>query len=803
MTSLFHQFKASVRGLLRVPSFTLIAVLTLALAIGANTAVFSVIKVVFLRPLPFAEPGRLVALYTSDLAKRLPGIRYIPASVPHYLDWKARQQCFSSMAASQPGAVTLTGQGEPERVPSLEVTGDWGSTLGIKAPLGRLVGPQDGRDSRVAVLSHGFWKRRFGGDAGLVGQSIVLNGQNTTVVGILPANLTLKTLRGVAEVLTPLVFTPSEIQGSRGLARMEVVARLKPGVNLAQARQSLVGIGRQLQAEYPEDQGAGVDAVPLWEFYYGNQRPLLAMLLLAGALILAIACANVANLMLSRATVRHRETALRRALGGGPIQIMAPFLADALIISLLGAGLGLWLASLGSDLLRPLVPAELLSAYRLDAGVLAFSFTLSILAALICGLIPALLFPHRALSSQLQEGVRGPGHRPWVRSSLVVLQVALALCLSVGFGALWSSLRKLQSAPIGFSTERALTFPLRLNPRKLPDAVQRERVVQGIVEELSGLGGVQSVGTINLRPIVDTAPFSFSFSLPGREGQGAAVAIRLVSPRYFETMKIRVLRGRDFTASDYAPNPNVVVINNSLAEAFWPGEDPIGKQFNHIWMDGSGGQMTIVGVVADVRFQGPAITSNLETIYWPRYHFPEFAATNVVIRTGGNPMGLIPAVREILRRVDPDLPIPQMRTLEDHLESAMAGTRTQATLLGLLAGIALLLSGSGTFGVLAFSVAQRNREIGIRMALGGLPHRVAGDITKQGMALAALGLGMGIVASLFLGRFLASLLYEVSPTNPFVVAAAVMLLGTVSLLASLFPALRAARLDPNRALREE
>jgi putative ABC transport system permease protein len=803
MKALLHQFKASFRGLLRTPSFTLVALLTLALAIGANTAVFSVIKVVFLRPLPFAEPNRLVALYTSDLEKRLPGIRYIPASVPHYLDWKARQQSFSSMAASRPGAVTLTGQGDPERFSSMEVTGDWGSTLGLRAPLGRLIGPQDERDSPVTVLSHGFWKRRFGGDARIIGRSIVLNGQSTTVVGILPANVALKTLRGEADLLTPLVFTPAEIQGSRGIARMDVVARLKPNVNLAQARQSLEGIGRQLQADYPQTQGLGVDAVPLWEFHYGEQRPLLAMLLLAGTLILAIACANVANLMLSRATIRQRETALRRALGGSRLQSLAPFLADALIISLVGACLGLWLASLGSDLLRPLVPAELLSAYRLDLGVLAFSFAVSVLAALICGLAPAFLFTHRALSSQLQEGAKGTGHRPWIRSSLVSLQVALALALSVGFGAIWSSLQKLQRAPIGFSTERALTFPLRLNPRKHPVPDQRERIVQGIVEELSGLSGVQSAGTINLRPIVDNVPFGRSFSLPGREQLSATASLRMVSPRYFETMNIKVLKGRNFTFADYGPNPTSVVINKSLADLFWPGEDPIGKQFNHNWMDGTGGQMTIVGVVANVRLQGPAITANLETIYWPMYHFADAAATNVIVRTTGKPMALVSAVREILRRVDPDLPIPQMRTLEDHLESAMAGTRTQATLLGMMAAIALLLSGSGIFGVMAFSVAQRSREIGIRMALGGSPQRVARDITRQGMLLAALGLGVGILASVLLGRFLASLLYEVSPTDPFIIAVAVMVLGSVSLLASLVPARRAARLDPNQALRNE
>jgi putative ABC transport system permease protein len=798
----FHQdLRQALRGLLRTPGFTVVALLTLALGIGASTAVFSVLQALFLKPLPFAAPDRLVALHTADPNRNFPASRYLPLSAPCYRDIQERQRVFSGVAAYQSRKATLTGLGDADRVSAMRVTGSFFEVLGLRAALGRTLQPADERGPSTVVLSHRFWMQRCGGDPSILGRGITLDGKAHVVVGVMPSAFA---WRGRPELIFPEAPTTEELQGARGTLAFEAIARIRPGLSLEQSKLEMEKLGQVLQAEFPDAREWGIGTTELWEYLYGDRRSTSGLLLLTGVFVLVIATANLANLMTSRAASRQRETALRRALGGGWRDVLRPFLADGVVLSMAGGILGLLLAWGLSGLLRPYVPKELLDAYGPNPRVLAFTLGASVLTALVSGLVPALLFSRLELSRNLAEGSRGTSGRSegWLRNTLVIAQVALTLALLVNFGALWQSLRNLQRVPMGFQADHALAFTVIPNPQRLPTDALQEAYLRQIVRGISELSGVKAVGSASTTPMGGNAS-SGDFILPGREGERLSAHYRSVSPHAFEALGQTVLMGRDFEDGDCLERPLNVIVSRSLAARCWPGQDPLGKPIFKYMFDEAGTTFHVVGVVEDVRHGGPSADRNLETIYWPSRGFFWGTSSRVVLRAKGNPMSLVPGVRAFLKGIDPDLPLTGIETLQSVLDTNLDASRTQASLMGLLAGIALSLAAAGIYGVMAYSVSQRTREIGIRKALGGQDWQVVWGIARRGLLLTAFGLGAGVLLTLIVGRVLASQVYGVSATDPVFIALASLVFGLVALVASLIPASRAARLDPVEVLRSE
>jgi predicted permease len=798
----FHQdLRQALRGLLRTPDFTVVALLTLALGIGASTAVFSVLQALFLKPLPFAEPDRLVRLHTADPNRHFPASRYLPLSAPCYRDIQERQKVFSGVAAYQLRSSTLTGVGDAERVSTMRVTGSFFEVLGVRATLGRTLQPADERGPGTVVLSHRFWMQRWGGDTAVLERNITVDGKGHAVVGVMSAAFAWQDRPDLFVAEAP---TPEELQSARGTLAFGAIARIRPGLSFEQAREAMERLGQGIQAESPDAREWGIGTTDLWEYLYGDRRATSGLLLLTGIFVLVIATANIANLMTARAASRQRETALRRALGGGWRDVLRPFLADGVALSVAGGILGLTLAWGLSGLLRPYVPPELLDAYGLNRRVLFFTLGASVLTALVSGLVPALLFSRLELSRSLAEGNRGASGRSegWLRNTLVIAQVALTLALLVSFGALWQSLRNLQRVPMGFRADHALAFTVRPNPQSLPTDALQEAYLRQIVRGISELPGVKAVGSASATPMSSNT-FSGDFILPGREGESLSAHYRSVSPHAFEALGQTVLMGRDFEDGDCLERPLNVIVSRSLAARCWPGQDPLGMPILKYMFDSAGSTFHVVGVVEDVRHEGPAADRDLETIYWPSRGFFWGTSSRVVVRVEGNPMALVPAIRAYLKKVDPDLPLTGVQTLRSVLDTNLETSRTQASLMGLLAGIALILAAAGIYGVMAYSVSQRAREIGIRKALGGQDWQVVWEIARRGLLLTAFGLGAGVLLTLVLGRVLASQVYGVSATDPVFIVLAGLVFGLVALVASLIPASRAARLNPVEVLRSE
>lgn len=798
--TIHHDLRQAVRGLRRTPGFTAVALLTLALGIGASAAVFSVLQTLFLKPLPFAEPDRLVYLSTADPNRHFPGSRYLPLSAPCYRDLQERQRVFTGVAAYQSKGYNLTGLEEAERVVGLRVTGSFFPVLGAQAALGRTLQPSDEHGAKVVVLSHGLWARRFGGDPAIVGRSVVLDGTAHLVVGVMPPGFA---WQREPQVFVPDPPTPEELQGARGTLAFGGIARLQSGVSVEQARASMEELGTQLQAEFPDAREWSIGTTGLWEVFYGDRRDPSRLLLLTGLFVLIIACANLANLMVSRAAGRQREMALRAALGGGWKERLRPFLADGIVLSMAGGGLGLLLAGGLSDALRSYVPPELLGAYGLDARVLGFTLAVAVVTTLVAGLVPTVLLSRLPLAMCLREGDRGASGRSheWVRSSLVSAQVALTLALLVSFGALWQSLQKLQQAPMGFEVDQAVAFTVRPPAEQLEDEARQVAFYRQMVHGLSELPGVRAVGTISSTPM-GGGPGG-DFIIPGRERENHSAHYLSVSPGGFEALGMTVLRGRGFEDADCQSLPENVVVSRALAARCWPGEDPIGKTVLKKMVDDVGTTFRVVGVVEDVRHEGPAVGRDLEAIYWPAHGMFWEDSCRIVVRAEGNPMALVPTIRTFMKRVAPDIPLTGIQTLRSVLDANLEASRTQASLMGLLASIALGLAVAGIYGVMAYSVSRRTREIGIRKALGGQDRHVVWAIARRGMVLTTCGLGVGVVLTLGLGRALASQVYGVSATDPLLIAGAGLAFALVALAACLVPASRAARLNPVEALRLE
>ncbi len=827
MSTLLQDLRYGLRMLAKNPGFTAVAVLTLALGISANTAIFSVVNAVLLRPLPFANPSALIALHEGIPKMGYPTMGFSP---PDLAVFAREQKSFSAIGAFRNEHVDISGQGEPERVVAARVSASLFPMLGAEPMSGRAFAPEeDAPGHNVALLSYGLWQRRYGGAAGIVGQTIELDRQPYTVVGIMDRNFQFP-LAGPqdngspADLWVPMAFTPAELQGWGGSYLTSVVGRLRPGVTLGQARSEAASLSRVIVANYPAALtnafraalGLDVSASPLQEDVVGSVRTLLLVLMAAVAFILLIACANVAGLLISRAATRQKEIAVRTALGATRPRLVRQVLTESLLLALSGGAPGFVLAFLGRNAILAFVPGDvpLPRQVPLSGEVLAFALATSFLAALLFGLVPAFQVSMLVVQGPLQEGGRGTSsgrssHR--LQRVFATGEFALALILLVGAGLLIRSFGKLLYARPGFRPDHLLTLNIPLPRQAYPQAGQIQGFYKQLLERVSNLPGVQSAGISNDLPLL--ASEMVAITVEGRaESEGEtpqAICQSWVLGSYFETMGIPLVQGRWFTPEDRLETQPVAIVSLSMARKLWPRQDVIGKRIrwgvNDPWQ-------TIVGIVGDVS-QGPFTSPLAPHVYRPYNQLPgpflandpfgDWHAMNLAVRTHADPASLTSAVLAQVHSVDPDLAVANIRTMTQVIGSSMAGSKFNTILLGVFASLALVLAAIGVYGVLSYAAAQQRHEIGIRMALGEEKWDVLAIVVGQGMKVAAIGVGVGTVGALGLTRLLSSLLYGVKATDPLTFIGASLLLIAVALVASYIPARRATKVDPMVALRYE
>jgi putative ABC transport system permease protein len=810
MSTFMNDVRYGLRMLFKSPGFTLIAVLALALGIGANSAIFSVVNAMLLRPLPFPEPERLAVIWETNpnLGANL-RLRN-EASPANFKDWIAESTSFENIAAFRWADYNLTGGDLPEQLLGHPVTVNMFDTLKTRPLVGRTFLPDEGKAgaSRVVVLSYKLWQRRFGGDAALVNQNITLNGESYTVVGVMPPEFAFPV--AASELWVPLRFE-GELMESRRAHFLYTRARLKPGVTLAQAQTEMDTIAARLRQQYPESNtDRGVRLVSLHEESVHQLKPALLALLGAVGFVLLIACANVANLMLARATARHKEIAIRTALGASRWRVVRQLLTESVLLSLLGGALGILLALWGVDLLLASVPKEFSLFFHgwdkigLDKWVVAFTVGISLTTGILFGLAPALQASKLDLNESLKEGGRtsgGGGSRRGLRGVLVVAEVALALVLLVGTGLMIKSFIRLLDVRPGFDPQNLLTMQLALPAARYAEDEQVLAFYGQLEERLKAQPGVEGVGFINYLPMAGsggTATFVFEGRPAPPAGQYPEANFRIASPDYFATMKIPLARGRNFNARDRADAPRVAVINETLARLYFPNEDPVGKRL--LRPDGTN-PTEIIGVVGDVKHFG--LEDEAEGYLYVPHAQNANGTLALVLRTKGDPQQLTALVRREVTALDKDQPVVDIKNMEQRVAETMSPRRLTVFLLGIFAAVAMLLAALGIYGVIAYSVTQRTHEFGIRMALGAQRGHIIRLVIGQGMWLVLVGLGVGLAGAFVVTRLMTSLLFQVKPTDPLTFAAVAALLSGVALLACYIPARRATKVDPMVALRYE
>ncbi|MBW4697200.1 MAG: ABC transporter permease [Aphanocapsa lilacina HA4352-LM1] len=806
MQMLLQDGRYGLRMLAGSPGFTVVAVLTLAVVIGANTAIFSVVSAVLLRSLPYAEPERLVQVWET-----VPRRDQMESSisVPNYLDWREQNRVFERIALYGQAAFNLSSNGRTERLVGAIVSANFFETFGTAPLLGRGFQPQEEKtaDSRVAVISYGLWQRRFEASAAVLGKTVTIDSRPYTIVGVMPPGFQFP--QGERDIWVPFAFDTDQKRGSHS---HRAVARLKSGVNLAQASEQINIVALDLARQYPDtNTGRGVALVPLYEELVGDVRPALLVLTGAVAAVLLIGCANVANLLLARAVVRRKEFALRVALGASRSRLVRQLLTESTLLSLFGGACGLVLAYFGVRLLVALSPADLPRAQEIavDGTVLAFTVAVAFATAFLFGLAPALQATRIDCNEALKDGGRtatGGRSRNRLRNLLVVVEVSLALMLLVEAGLLGQSLWRLQSVEPGLNPKNVLTAGIYLPVAKYRDERQIVDFFDRLLARIRALPGVSSASGIFTLPLSGSSSDG-TFIIEGRPpvgpGQEPSAGYLIVGPDYLQTMGIPLLRGRAFDERDRATSPKVALINETMAQKFWPGEDPVGRRLSidtprpapESWIE-------IVGIAKDAR------TLALNKPVRPEMYFPysqlAWPFLTLVIRTGtGDPAALGNALREQVKAMDSDQALGEVQTMEAVIAESIEQERFNALLLVLFAAVALVLSGVGLYGVIAYSVTQRTHEIGIRLALGAERGSIVRLVVGQGMAPAIAGVAIGLVAAAALGRLLSSLLFGVSAIDPptFLGVAAVLL--GVAFLACFLPARRATRVDPMVALRYE
>jgi putative ABC transport system permease protein len=811
MEMLAQDIRYAIRMLLKNPGFTAVAALALALGIGANTAIFSVVNAVMIRPLPYQDASRLVMVWE---ARRDSDKKQNVISPANFLDWQERNTVFADMAAFYDTRLNLTDSGEPEEVAGQYLTLNAFDVLGAQSMLGRTFEPADAEPTRQnsVLLSYGLWQRRFGGDMNIIGKTVKLNAEAFTVIGVLPPDFQLSlgknSLTGSrAEIYMPFILT--EQQRVRRGRYASAFARLKPGVIIEQAQAEMSGIAAALEQQYPEfDAKWGVNLVPFREQFAGDIRPALLVLLGAVAFVLLIACANVANLLLARAAARQKEMAIRLAIGASRARLVRQLLIESTVLACIGGAAGLLLALWGVDALVALGPKELLptGGARLNGVVLAFTLVVSLATGLIFGLAPALEASRTNLNDTLKEGGRAmaaAGRSQRVRNLLVIAEVAMALVLLVGAGLLLKSFARLQSVDPGFNPNHLLTARVSLPQAKYQKPEQTLDFFRKAVERVRQIPGVQSASMVNFLPFSGPGAAT-RFWVANRPepppGQFPTTDVRVCERDYFHMMGIPLIKGRTFSEREEATKSDVVIINAAMAREFFPDEDPIGKRI-HINMMPNPPACEIIGVVGDVKYAGLDMPARAMA-YWPHVELT-YPFMTLVARTDGDPLSYVTALRSEVQALDNDQPIASVYTMEQLLSESVARARFSTTLLTIFAFIALLLAAVGIYGVMSYSVTQRTHEIGIRMALGANNRAVMRMVIGQGMMIAVIGVAAGLAASFALTRLLASLLFGTSATDPATFVAIALVLMGVALGACFIPARRATRVDPMVALRYE
>jgi predicted permease len=807
LADLLHDLRYAVRMQRKNPAFTIIAVIALALGIGANTAIFSVVNTVLLRPLPYKDPERLVMVWEEDTRHGYP--TDTPAAA-NYVDWRDQNQSFEGMAAIADESFNLTGSGDPERLEGRRVSASLFPLLGVEPQIGRVFTATEDQpgSQRVVLLSYGLWQRRFGGDPGIVGKPLTLNGETYIVTGVMPARFQFPS--NDDEAWVPIALTAQEA-ANRNRHYLFVVARLKPGVTLAQAQTDMSTIATRLQQQYPEaNADLGAVVMSLHEHVVGDIKPALLILLGAVGLVLLIACANVANLLLARAAVRQKEIAVRVALGARRLRLIRQFLTESLLLSLLGGVVGLAIAFGGMIFLKAFIPENISQArdISLDFRVLGFTLLVSVVTGLIFGLAPSIQATRFNQIETLKEGGRdaatgGSGKR--LRSLLVMAEVAISLVLLIGAGLLINSFLRLRNIDPGFRANNLLTMKIVLPEPKYEEPERRSTFYTDLIQRVQSLPGVRSAAVTTNLPLYRQGN-SISVSIEGRSepppGQELIVVTRIISPGYFDTMSIPLLNGRPFTEQDTHTSPNVVVISETMARRFWPGEDAIGKRIAAGRARTPEDWIQVVGVVKDVR-QFELTAEPRPQMYMSYRQAAFFEPRDLVVKTDVDPASMATTVRKTVWDIDKDQPVSNIRTMEDILAGSIARQRFSMLLLAIFAGVALVLAGVGIYGVMSYSVAQRTREIGIRMALGAQTGAVLKLAVAYGMKLVIAGIVIGLIAAFALTRVMSTLLFGVTATDPATFTLISLLLVAVAALASYIPARRATKVNPIIALRYE
>jgi putative ABC transport system permease protein len=814
MRTLWQDLRYGARTLVKSKGFTLVSVLVLAVGIGANSAIFSVVNAVLLRPLPYPEPERLVVLWGEKESNESHAV----VSYPDLEDWRAQTRTLEDLSAFNQSGLLLQGDGEPQPMSGANVSAELFSALRVKPALGRLFTREEDKNGAppVILIGYGLWQRRFNSDPKIVGQQIRVGGGGvpTTVLGVLPRGFTFPAQAQRTDFLRPMAQALGERTTMRGSYSMPVLARLRAGVTAREADAEMRAIAERIEQQYP-DEGfrLGRQLVPLEEEVIGSSlRRSLFVLLGAVGLVLLIGCANIAHLLLARAATRYREMAIRTALGASRTRVIRQLLTESLLLSLVGGGLGLLLAMWGVELLVASSPVDIprLQDVALDARVVAFTLLVSVLTGVIFGLAPALQAARVDLNDVLKEGGRGASagaSRSRLRAALVVAEVALSLVLLVGAGLLLKSFAKLTNVDPGFDPQGVTATNITLAKQKYPTDERRLATFSEIVARAQNVPGVESAALIFPLPMGGTTT-SNTFVIAGRPepapGEKPSANYRAISPDYFRVMRTRLVRGRPFDARDRADAPQVVIVNESFARRYFAGEDPVGKRIaveRGAVDDARQPPREIVGVAADVRHEGLDADAGAE-VYVPVAQAPE-ASMSLVVREAGGAAGAASGVRESIRQVDRDQYVPAVRRMTDLVAGSVARRRFNALLTGLFAAVALLLASIGIFGVTAYTVAMRTHEIGVRMALGARAADVLRLVLWQGLRLILVGVGLGLLGSLALTRVLSGMLYGVTPTDAPTFAAVSLLLTVVALVACYVPARRATRVDPMIALRYE
>ena len=815
MSGVIQDFQYAVRQVRKSPGFAAIAVITLALGIGANTSIFSVVNAVLLRSLPFSDAGRLVRVWHTPPQSSFPGISVFSISPANFLDWQSQNHVFSSMAIYGFGGFTLTGGDKAEQVTASRVSAAFFSTLGARPMLGRVFSAQEDEPghSNVVILSHRFWQDHFGSNRDIVGRDITLDGTKYLVAGVMPPSFRFPDF---AQVWTPMAWTDQE-KTVRGNHNYLAVARLKPGVDLKQAQAEMNTISSRLEQQYPaDDKGWGALLRPLQADLVSDVRPALLVLLGAVGFILLIACVNVTNLSLARIFSRHKEIAIRTAMGASSARIIRQIVAESVLLALAGGALGLAYAHFGVRLIMAFLADKLPASMEanLDLKVLAFTAAVSVLTGVIAGILPALHLSRANVNQALKQGLGRTGSDSGgnhTRSVLVVVEVALSLVLLIGAGLMIRSFQTLRTVNPGFDARGVLTMTAGISRGKFSTANEQISFFERTLERIRALPSVTAAGVIDDVPLGGGGSHQ-PIAVEGRAivpmAEQPEVDVRRISAGYLSALQIPVLRGRDFDSSDVAGRPSTILISASLAKQFWPEEDPIGKHITLTFFPGV--VREIVGVVGDVKGDGLDQTRAPATLYMPLDQLAppqgeqwRSSSMTLVVRSSSSPEAMVSAVTNAIREIDSTIPVTNVQTMEDLVTTSLSSERFSLLLLGAFALLALILAAIGIYSVLSYSVRRRVQEIGIRLALGASLSDVLRMVIFEGLRPTLLGVLIGIAGAFALARVMSNLIYGVKPTDPLTFVSVAFLLGVVALGASIIPAYRAAKVDPLVALRYE